>query len=112
MAPYKKLDLHQQSMVVAKVLKGNSFRGVAISMGINFKAVAAIIKKQKSNISLADLPCVGRAEKITPREDRLLVRMSLGDQRLMARELKQRLEQHSIQLVIRTVRERLEKTGP
>src|ERR1700761_6869443 len=83
MAPYKSLNLHKRFMMVAKVLEGNSYRDVAISMGINFKTVGAIMKKHKSNISLADLPRVGRAGKTTLRKDRLLVPMSLGYRRLM-----------------------------
>src|SRR6201996_6107853 len=77
----------------------------------SLKIVGAIMKKHKSNISLAHLPRVGRAGKTTSREDRLLVRMSLGYRRLMARYLKQRLEQHGIQVATRTVRERLQKAG-
>ena len=83
MASYKRPDLHQRFMVVTRVLKGNPYRDVAISMGINFKTVGAIMKKHKSNISLADLPRVGRAGKTTLRKDRLLVPMSLGYRRLM-----------------------------
>src|ERR1700761_3172737 len=76
MVPYKRLDLHQRFMVVAKVLEGNSYRDFAISIGINFKTVGAIMVKHKNNISLADLPRVGKEDKTTSRKNRLLVRMS------------------------------------
>ena len=111
MASYKRLDLQQLCMVVAKVMEGNSYWDVANSMGINWKTVGAIMQKHKRNYFLADLPRAGRPHKTTSSEDRFLVRMSLGDRRLIATDIKQRLEQHGVQLTTRNVRERLQKAG-
>ena len=68
MAPYKKLDLQQLCMVVAKVLEGNSYWDVENSIGINWKIVSAIMSKN----SLADLPRAGRLHKTTSSEDSML----------------------------------------
>ena len=98
-------------MVVANVMEGNFHWDVENSMGISWKTVGAIMPKHKSSHSLADLPRAGRPHKTTLSEDWLLVQMSLGDRRLMATDIKQRLEEHGIQLTTRPVWERLQKAG-
>ena len=99
-------------MVVAKVEQGVSCRQVAREMGIRPNTVSDIMKKHRETKSVADLPRSGRPRKTTPRDDRLLLRMSLGDRRLTASNLQHILaEEHNINLAVRTVRKRLQKAG-
>ena len=77
--------------------------------GISHKTVFRLVKKHRETSSVVDKP---RPKVTTEREDRILVRKSLGDRRLTSPELRARMEdEHGVHVSSRTVRGRLFSAG-
>ena len=82
-----------------------SFRVVG-TLGISHKTVFRIMHKHRQKGWVGDKPRSGRLKSTTPRQDRILIRKSLGNRRLTAPELGAQMEaEHGVQLASRTVRQ-------
>ena len=112
MAPYRRLSTEERLMVVLKVKQGLSYRTLAKQMKINFITVSSIVRKYAYTKTVADMKLEGRPKKITKKEDRTLVRLSLSNRRLTSFDLKSKLQgNYNITLAARTIRKRLQDAG-
>ena len=94
------------------VEQGMSRREVNRQIGLNVKAMCAIVTKHNDTGSVQDLSRSGRPKKTTVRQDRRLVRASLADRRLTSSELPAKLgRDHNVSVSASTVMSRLLKTG-
>ncbi len=92
--------------------RGYSYRDVGTRLGISHKTVFRHVKKHREAGSIVDKPRSGRPKVTTEREDRILVRKSLGDRRLTLPELRAKMEDdHGVHVSSRTVRSRLFSAG-
>ena len=88
MPPYRKVDVETRTRALVLVEEGYSFRAVGTRLGISHKTVFRIVHKHRQTGSVADKPRRGRPKSTTPRQDRILIRKSLGNHRLTAPELR------------------------
>ena len=112
MPPYRKVHVETRTRALVLVEEGYSYRAVGTRLGISHKTVFRIVHKHRQTGSVGDKPRSGRPKSTTPRQDRILIRKSLGNRRLTAPELRAQMEvQHGVRLASRTVRQRLFKAG-
>ena len=80
------------------VEEGYSWRDAVVTrLGISHKTVFRIVHKHRQTGSVGDKPRSGRPKSTTPRQDRILIRKSLGNRRLTAPELRAQMEEDSIE---------------
>ena len=107
-----KVDAETRTRAVVLVEEGYSYRDVGTRLGISYKTVFRLVKKHRETGSIVDKPRSGRPRATTEREDRILVRKSLGDRRLTSPELRAKMEDdHGVHVSSRTVRSRLFSAG-
>ena len=107
-----KVDAETRTRAVVLVEEGYSYRDVGTRLGISHKTVFRLVKKYRETGSIVDKPRSGRPRVTTEREDRVLVRRSLGDHRLTSPELRAKMEDdHGVHVSSRTVRSRLFSAG-
>ena len=107
-----KVDAKTRTRAVVLVEEGYSYRDVGTRLGISYKTVFRLVKKHRETGSIVDKPRSGRPKATTEREDRILVRKSLGDRRLTSPELRAKMEDdHGVHVSSRTVRSRLFSAG-
>ena len=102
--------LSNDERIRAVVLKGegHSYQAIADQLGTTKVTIIRLLKKYRDTGNINDLPGRGRNRKTTVRQDRKLVRASLKNRRLTARDLMVELE---IPVTVRTVRNRLREVG-
>ena len=97
-----KVDAETRTRAVVLVEEGYSYRDVGTRLGISHKTVFRLVKKHRETGSIVDKPGSGRPTVTTEREDRILVRKSLGDRRLTSSELRAKMEDdHGVQYMFR-----------
>ena len=91
MSPYRKVDTETRAM--ALVEDRCSFRVVGTRLGISHKTVFRIMHKHRQTGSVGDKPRTDRPKSTKPRQDRIIIRKSLGNRRLTAPELGAQMEE-------------------
>lgn len=74
--------------MVALSEEGYSARAIAKKKNISVCAVQEILKKNLETGSVGDKPRTGRPSATTPRQNRLLVHLSLSDRKATSKTLK------------------------
>ena len=113
MSIYKRrIALENRGKIVALDQEGYSQRQIADRVECCQKSVSLILKKEKTNGSLADRPIPGRARKTTRREDSLLVRKNKADRFKTAPQIRNEIRrEHGIDISISTTQRRLREVG-
>lgn len=102
----------QRSIILYLHKKGQSIRNIAQEAGCSIGGVQATIKRLKSTGTTDAKPKSGRKRISTPRDDKLLARLSLKDRRKTSLELcKEWQESTGVQASGSTVRRRLLAAG-
>ena len=113
MSIYKRrIAIENRRKIVALDQEGYSQRQIADRVECCQKSVSLILKKEKTNGSLADRPIPGRARKTTRREDSLLVRKSKADRFKTAPQIRNEIRrEHGIDISISTTQRRLREVA-
>jgi len=112
MAKKNNLSIEKRASVVTLSKENYSGRAIAKKLKISLCGVQEILKKHKENGCVRDRPRSGRPLSTTPRENRVLTRLSLNNRRATSRNLKREFEDATgTSISPRTVRRRLQKSG-
>ncbi|XP_065684307.1 uncharacterized protein LOC136096689 [Hydra vulgaris] len=112
MVKYCRLSQEERLRAVFMAKNGKNYCKIATILGSTASGIKKIVKKYQNSGSTADKARSGRPKKTTAHTDRVLVRMSLQDSRVIAPQLSQRLlEEYGVNLASRNVRKRLQKAG-
>lgn len=91
---------------------GRTIQQLTVQFRVDRRTVQRLLRKHRETQSVDDRLHPGRARKTTVREDRVLIRMSAGNPRQVARELRQRWNvEHGVDASLSTVKDRLNKGG-
>lgn len=92
--------------------EGWTVQALAERFGVNRRTIMRLEQKVRQTGSIEDRPRAGRPVVMTPRQNRILRRMSTEDRHQVSRTLRQRLQQeHNIRVSQRTVARRLLQMG-
>ena len=92
--------------------QGVSCREISRQLNVNVRTIYGIRKWQEETGSVADKQRSGRPTKMTVRQDRALVRLSLSDRRLTSPQLRQKVETDlGVTVCASTIRKRLNTAG-
>ena len=108
----RSLSLETRSAVVTLWGEGYTQRQIAKKLKISRSGVQLILQKKKETGSIVDRPRTGRPKVTTPRESRLLIRLSLRDRKATSKMVKREfMDITGKSLSTRTVRRRLNEGG-
>jgi transposase len=109
----RRLDQVKRGTILGLKQAGRSIHKIAEEMKCERKAVRELLKKVKKHNTLDDLPRSGRPKKTTPREDRIIKRLSLTNRRATAKDIaiKQLPLYTEKKLSVSLVKDRLKSAG-
>ena len=98
--------VHKQCMLYFDMIN------VLLQYKVSVKTVYGIRKRHQDTGSVADKPCSGRPKKMTVRQDRVLVHLSLSNRHLTSPQLRQNVETDlRVTVSASTIRKRLDSAG-
>ena len=106
-----RLSEGQRLEAVARKQAGESYSAISRRMGVSRQAIITLIKKHRVSGSVKDKRGRGRKRATTVRQDRKLIRKSLQNRRLTARQLGVDLAADGTLVCTQTVRNRLREAG-
>ena len=112
MGPKPRISLENRANAVILAEEGYSQRAIASRFGCSQRSICEILKKHKETGEVKDHTIPGRPRKTTTREDRVIVRISMGNRFKTAPQIRSEVNSnHNLIVSTSTMQRRLREVG-